>query len=348
MKCGYANGMNPEMNKKIAIIGAGSIGCYVGGRLAAAGANVNLVGRARIGEAIRQHGLHVTDYLDYEQQLPLSDTLTFSESLDNTADADLILVCVKSAATAEVAQDLAQRIAPSTLIISLQNGLNNAAVLREHLPNNRCLAGMVQFNVINRGDGKFHQGSEGGLECEADSATAPLLPLFEASGLGLEQPQDFLAVQWAKLLLNLNNPINALSGVPLKEELSQRDFRRCLAAAQAEALSLLNQAGIKPAKLTPLPPHWIPKLLTVPTWMFKLLANKMLAIDPLARSSMWEDLEAGRKTEIDYLNGEVVALAEKLGTSARINHRLIELIRDAENGGKRDWQAAELLQTITD
>ncbi len=117
---------------------------------------------------------------------------------------------------------------------------------------------MVQFNVINRGDGKFHQGSEGGLECEAHQSTEPFLPLFKQSGMGLEQPADFLAVQWAKLLLNLNNPVNALSGLPLKQELSQRDFRRCLAAAQAEALSLLKQADITPAKLTPLPPHWIP------------------------------------------------------------------------------------------
>ncbi|MDD9892911.1 MAG: 2-dehydropantoate 2-reductase, partial [Gammaproteobacteria bacterium] len=290
--------MSDKICNTITIIGAGSIGCYVGGRLAAAGAKVNLIGRTRIGDAIKTHGLHVTDYLGYDQQLSLSDTLTFTESLDSAANADLILVCVKSAATAEVAQDLAKLIPPSTVVISLQNGLNNAAVLREHLPNNTCLAGMVQFNVINRGDGKFHQGSEGGLECEAHEATAPFMPLFDACGLGLEQPQDFLAVQWAKLLLNLNNPINALSGVPLKEELSQRDFRRCLAAAQAEAIGLLNHANIKPAKLTSLPPHWIPTLLTVPTWLFKLLANKMLAIDPLARSSMWEDLEAGRKTEI--------------------------------------------------
>lgn len=338
--------MKQKINHKIAIIGAGSIGCYVGGRLAAAGASVNLVGRARIGEAITAHGLQVTDYLGYDQQLRLSQTLTFSESLDAAAEADLILICVKSAATAQVAAELAQGIKPNTLVISLQNGLNNAAVLRQHLPNNVCLAGMVQFNVINRGDGKFHQGSEGGLECEAHAATAPFMALFERSGLGLEQPQDFLAVQWAKLLLNLNNPINALSGVPLKEELSQRDFRRCLSLAQSEALGLLKQAGITPAKLTPLPPHWIPKLLTVPTWLFRLVANKMLAIDPLARSSMWEDLEAGRQTEIDYLNGEVVQLAASLGTSAPINATLIALIKAAEQGGNRHWQAAELLNKL--
>jgi 2-dehydropantoate 2-reductase len=80
--------------------------------------------------------------------------------------------------------------------------------------------------------------------------------------------------------------------------------------------------------------------------MFKLLANKMLAIDPLARSSMWEDLEAGRKTEIDYLNGEVIALAESLDSQAPVNQSLIELIRDAENGGRRGWSASDLRQQL--
>lgn len=334
------------MKHSIAIIGAGSIGCYVGGRLAAAGAQVTLIGRPRIGDSIAEHGLHITDYLGYEQRLALSDTLKFSEDLSAAHDADLLLICVKSAATAEAATELAAQLKPTALLISLQNGLSNADTLRHYLPQQTCLAGMVQFNVLNLGNGHFHQGSEGGLECEANAATTALMPLFKQSGLGLQQPQNFLAVQWAKLLLNLNNPINALSGLPLKQELSQRDFRRCLAAAQSEALQLLTQADIQPAKLTPLPPHWIPKLLTVPTWLFKLLANKMLAIDPLARSSMWEDLEAGRATEIDYLNGEVVRLATQLGRTAPINSKLIELIRAAENGGNRQWQAADLLQAL--
>ena len=334
------------MSTKIAIIGAGSIGCYVGGRLAAAGADITLVGRQRIGNAIAEHGLTVTDFLGYRQQLPLSDKLRFSEQTSAAKDADIALICVKSAATDSLARELKTILNPNTIVISLQNGLGNAAVLREYLSEQICLAGMVQFNVINRGEGQFHQGSEGGLECEANPSMLPHIALFDRSGLGMAQPQDFLSIQWAKLLLNLNNPINALSGVPLKQELSQRDFRRCLAMAQAEAINLLNVAGIKPAKLTPLPPHWIPKLLTVPTWMFKLLANKMLAIDPLARSSMWEDLEAGRPTEIDYINGEVVELAKQLNRQAPVNQRLIDLIRAAEQGGNRQWAANQLLAAL--
>lgn len=334
------------MKINIAIIGAGSIGCYVGGRLSAAGANVTLIGRQRIGQALQDNGLTVTSYLGYSHHAPLGPALRFSESTDVAADADIVLICVKSAATESLAKELKAILKPNTIVISLQNGLGNAATLRQYLNDQVCLAGMVQFNVINRGDGQFHQGSEGGLECEANPAMLPYIDCFDRSGLGMAQPDDFLSIQWAKLLLNLNNPINALSGLPLKQELSERDFRRCLSKAQSEALHLLAVAKIKPAKLTPLPPTWIPKLLTVPTWAFKLLANKMLAIDPLARSSMWEDLEAGRKTEVDYINGEVVQLAEQLNRHAPVNQKLIELIRAAENGGKRDWAASDLLAAL--
>ena len=74
------------------------------------------------------------------------------------------------------------------------------------------------------------------------------------------------------------------------------------------ALTLMAAARIQPARLTPLPPHWIPRLMRVPDPLFRRLANRMRAIDPLARSSMWDDLEAGRTTEIDWINGEVIRL----------------------------------------
>jgi len=94
-------------------------------------------------------------------------------------------------------------------------------------------------------------------------------------------------VQWAKFLLNLNNPINALSNLPLRDELSQRAYRRCLAAAQSETLGLLDAEGIQPAKLLPVPMHRFPAILGLPDFLFRRLAGTMLAIDPLARTSMW-------------------------------------------------------------
>ena len=141
---------------------------------------------------------------------------------------------------------------------------------------------------------------------------------------------DMLAVQWAKVLLNLNNSINALSKLPLKAQLSNLQYRQCLAMAQQEALDLLDLAQIKPAKLTAISAHLLPKIMSLPNILFKILSRKMLKIDPLARSSMQDDLIAGRSTEVDWINGEVVKLAHRLNTQAPINQLLIELIKQAE------------------
>jgi 2-dehydropantoate 2-reductase len=169
---------------------------------------------------------------------------------------------------------------------------------------------------------------------------ASYVEAFQRAGLPLTQHDDILPLQWAKLLLNLNNPINALSDLPLRDELAQRAYRRCLAAAQAETLGILDAAGIEPAQLLAVPMHRFPMILRLPDFLFRLLA-----IDPLARTSMWEDLEAGRPTEIDYLNGEVVRLAESLGRTAPVNAELVGLIRAAETD-RRAWSGAELLRAL--
>lgn len=261
-------------------------------------------------------------------------------------DADLVLVTVKSAASTEAGSALARVLKPGAIVISFQNGLHNAEVLRSVMPGTTVLTGMVEFNVISRGNGAFHQGSEGTLDAEAHAGLAPFVAAFAAAGLPLVQHQDMVAVQWGKLQLNLNNAINALSNVPLKEELSQRAFRRCLALAQRELLELLAAVGITPAKITALPPRLLPRMLDVPDFLFRRAASRMLAIDPLARSSMWEDLQAGRTTEVDWLNGEVVKLAQSQNRNAPVNARLVALIRTAERGGKRQWSGEDLLAEL--
>jgi 2-dehydropantoate 2-reductase len=327
------------------VYGAGSIGCYVGGRLLATGSRVTLIGRARLAGELATHGLHLTDWRGADLRVVPAD-VRFATAPAAAAEADLVLVTVKSAATEDAGRELAPVLQPGTLVVSFQNGLHNAAALRAALPQATVLTGMVQFNVIQRGGGHFHEGSEGKLEVEDHPLLAPYLEAFARAGLPLERHDDMLPVQWAKLILNLNNPINALSNLPLKAELSERSFRRCIALAQAEALALVAAAGITPARLTPLPPHWIPRLLVAPDFLFTRLANRMLAIDPQARSSMWEDLEAGRTTEVDYLNGEIVRLAARLGRTAPVNARLVALVRAAEHGGRRDWTGDELHQEL--
>jgi 2-dehydropantoate 2-reductase len=327
----------------VAVFGAGSIGCYVGGRLAGGGADVVLVGREAVAREVGQYGLRVTDWQGADVRV---DEVAFATTPEAVAGAELVLVTVKSGATETAAEQLAEVVGDDTTIVSFQNGLRNAETLRTGLPGRTVLTGMVQFNVVRRGEGVFHAGTEGGLEVEDHPALAPYLDLFERAGLALERHRDMVPVQWAKLLLNLNNPVNALSGLPLKAELEQRAFRRCAALAQAEAIRLLDAAGIKPAKLTPLPPRWIPRLLTAPDVLFTRLAAQMLAIDPLARTSMLDDLEAGRPTEVDYLNGEVVRLAERAHQTAPVNARLVELIREAENHGRRNWSGSDLYDAL--
>ncbi|MEV0946752.1 2-dehydropantoate 2-reductase [Rhodococcus sp. NPDC049939] len=330
---------------RITVFGAGSIGCYIGGRLAAAGAEVTFIGRERIGADIRDHGLRLTDLHGADVSVDAS-AVSFATDLDSAAPADLVIVSVKSADTAEVGAALASAIGPGAIVVSAQNGLDNADTLRKMLPNHVVLAAMVPFNVVRRGPGHFHQGSEGDLEIERHDAVNGFAPAFEGAGLPLQQHDDFRAVQWAKLLLNLNNPINALSDLPLREELSQRPFRRAVAMAQREALDLLTAGGIAVAKLTPLPPRWIPRLLTVPDWLFRVVGGRMLAIDPHARSSMWDDLEAGRRTEVDWISGEVVRLAAAADKDAPVNARLVTLIREAEAGGERRWTGEALVTDL--
>jgi 2-dehydropantoate 2-reductase len=328
----------------ICVYGAGSIGCYVGGRLAATGSRVTFVGRPRLAAEIRAHGLRLTDWRGADLRVA-AEKVRFETEPAAARDADLVLVTVKSAGTEAAGRELAGALKPGALVISFQNGLHNAEVLRAQLPGRTVLTGMVEFNVVNRGRGAFHHGSEGGLAVEDHAGLAPHLVEFADAGLPLARHRDMRGVLWAKLLLNLNNAINALAGVPLKEELSQRAFRQCIALAQDEALALLTAAGITPTRLK-LPPKLIPTLLRVPDAVFRVLAGRMLAIDPLARSSMWEDLQAGRATEIDWLNGEVVRLAQSLERAAPVNGRLVALVLEAEKGGRRDWTGPELLKEL--
>jgi 2-dehydropantoate 2-reductase len=342
MVIGYAG---PRMTR-IAIYGAGSIGCYVGGRLAATGSDVVFVGRERLGRELQTHGLHLTDW-EGAALAVVPDAVRYATTPAAVADAELVLVTVKSAATDDAGRELAPVLPASAVVVSFQNGLHNGGRLREHLPEHVVLTGMVQFNVVNHGTGRFHHGSEGRLEVERHPRLDAYLSAFARAGLPLVVHERMLPVQWAKLVLNLNNPINALSNLPLKTQLSERAYRRCVALVQTEALALLAAAGITPAKLTLLPPAWIPWVLRLPDAVFTRLAGKMLAIDPQARSSMWEDLEAGRRTEVDYLNGEIVRLAERLGRTAPVNARLVALVRAAESGGQRTWSGPDLLADLT-
>lgn len=325
----------------IAVLGAGSIGVYLGGALLAAGGVLRLIGRPRIAREVADNGLWLTDYLGGDVRLPHGtvDVRTQPEAL---AGARFILVTVKSHDTEAAAEDIARHGDSDAIVISFQNGIANANRLKARLPQHRVLAAMVPFNVAHLGPGHWHRGTEGRLHVALDRAVAPLVPLFAAAGLELELSADMPAVLWGKLLMNLNNAVNALSAKPLLAQLADRDYRRVLAASIAEALTVLKAAGITPAQVSRVPPARFPMLLRLPDWLYRQLASRQVRIDPKARSSMAEDLDQGRATEIDGLNGEIIRLGVEHQVPTPVNNALVELIRTAETGDPRRFSGAAL------
>jgi len=333
------------MQPHIVVHGAGSVGCYLGGCLAAAGAFVTLLGRPRLQAEVSKHGMLLTDLHGNERRVPVG-SIDFVTDPAVLASADLILITVKSLATEQAAAELRAHALQSALLISFQNGVSNAAVLRQRLPPRTVLAGMVPFNVLHRAAGHWHRGTEGEPLVARHPALQPYLNRFADAGLPLHERDDMQGVLWGKLLLNLNNAINALAGLPLREQLAQRTYRRCLALCMEEALTIMNAAQITALQLARIAPSRMPTLLSLPDWLFSRLAGRMLMIDPLARSSMWEDLQRGRATEIDYLNGEIVRLAAAYGRAAPVNAQVTTLVKAAEQGGRSDWSGPELLMQL--
>ncbi len=309
----------------VLVMGAGAIGCFVGGRLAAAGVPVHFVGRPRVLQALRQQGLTVSDLEASTQSVPAAQ-LSLHERCAGL-QAGLVLLCVKSGATARAAGELGTALPPGTPVLSLQNGIGNAALAQHQAPHLACIAGMVPFNVAEVAAGHFHRGTSGLLAAQEHPLLQGWLPAFAQAALPLQLHADMRPVQWGKLLMNLNNPVNALSGLPLRAQLLDAGYRRVVAALQDEALAAMAAAGIRPARLTPLPASRMPAVLRLPTPVFRLLAARMLRIDASARSSMADDLALGRSTEIDTMCGEVARLAASTGRSAPLNERISAMVR---------------------
>lgn len=309
------------------------IGLYVGGLLALH-ADVMLVGRESMLEPLAD-GLRLTD-VDGLDNTVSSDRFRTASSPDALAGADLVLVTVKSMGTADAAAAIAGHAPAGAPIISFQNGVSNPDRLRAALPGRIVLAGMVPFNVAQRGPAHFHRGTAGGLKVEASDALLPFEAAFISAGLPLDQSSNIVGVQWGKMLVNLNNAINAISGVSLADELRQRDFRRAWAMSITEAMTLVRAAGIDLVDPLPMPLALMPQIMRLPDTLYRYVmlsaSGGKVRVDPHARSSMADDLARGRKTEVDYLQGEVVRLAERLGRKAPVNARLVELVRDAEAG----------------
>ena len=310
-----------------------------------AGLDVRFIGRASFASDIGQHGLTLTDYADWEASLP-PQLVDYRTEPDGLVEADIIALCVKSGATADAARQIAEHGRDGATVISFQNGISNVEVLERELGKRfTVVRGMVPYNVAYLGDGRFHKGVAGDLYADDRPETRELTQRVGRSPASLKLSEDMLALAWGKLLINLNNAVSALSGRTLLEELRERDYRRVFAGSMREGLRLLDKAGIEPAKVGAVGPKLLPWVISSPDWLFHNVFMKGWKIDAKARSSMADDLVAGRTTEVDYINGELVRLAKRLGADALVNRKIVELIRKAEAGAP-PWPPTKLRREV--
>jgi len=318
----------------IAIFGAGSIGCYLGGQLAHAGADITFIGRQRFKSDIEANGLTLTHFEREEIKLK-PDQFTFSLDPKDIGPSDIILLTTKSQDTAEATKAIKAHAKADAIIISLQNGVSNPDVLRGTL-SQPILGAVVPFNVTGKGPGRFHCGTEGDLTVQNmdDPRLEALQAIFAKAEQGLVISDDILSVQWGKLIVNLNNAFNTLTGGTLREGLLQRDYRRGLALVVEEGLSVARGAGIEPAAFGKADATKMIKILRLPNFLYKIIMNKIVKIDTAARSSMLDDLEMGRVSEIDYLQGEIVRLADKTGQNSPHNKTIYNMVGEAFSKGQ--------------
>ena len=332
---------------RIGVLGAGAIGTYVGAKLLLAGHEVVLVGR--LGKEIAEHGITLSDHTGASASVPAS-RVTYVEAPEALADSDAVLVTVKSMATEDAARPLASILKRRTTIVSLQNGVSNAPRLRAVLPEHDVLAGMVPFNVARTGPGHFHNGTDGPLAIERRGGIEkPIAAALRDAKFDVETRSDIEGVQWSKLVVNLNNAVNALAGVPIRAQLADRKYRLVMAACVREALAATRAAGIVLARVGKMIPSLAPIVLSLPNAIFFTVARTMVKVDPQAKSSMLDDLERKRVTEVDYLNGEIVRLADAHGVSAPANRAVVLLVKAAEvkREGSPRMSSSALLDAVS-
>jgi len=316
---------------RVAIIGAGAIGCYLGTMLAQSSEfDLLFIGRERMALEAAAYGLTAQDLEGGCHRLTSPAVYTEFEALRT---AQLVLVTVKALDLETLLPQLAHYLSADCLVVAMQNGVAVAPLYQQFLPQT-VLRAIVPFNVVKISQGFYARttGADMIWQQSDDPRIRAVLEQLHHQGITSKQLENVKAAEFGKLLLNLNNAINALSDLPLQQQLLQRPYRLLLAAAMKELLDLCRRLNIKTYSYTSIPNSYIPLLLQTPNWLFKRLAKKMLAISPDARSSMWDDIQAGKATEIAFLNGAVVTLAEQLKLDAPVNRLLVQLVKRKEQG----------------
>lgn len=309
---------------RVGVIGAGAIGCFVSALLAnATRCQVTLLARSRQLLQLKQQGVQAVWQKGQTPQL----FIPVSCEMADLACMDVLVLCVKATALNETCAQIAAHIPNTVPVLLLQNGIGIKELVSSKLQN-PLWRGLVPFNVVQTAPSHYTQTSGGVLCLQTQNSVLfdPIVQAF-AQGPSVQCMSDIQAVEYGKLLLNLNNALNALANVPLKTQLQQRAWRKILAAAMREWLAVCEATQVTPMKMTALPPRWLPNALELPDWLFRKLAASMLRIDPQARLSMWFDVSQHKETEIDFLNGAVVDIATALGLAAPVNRWITTQIK---------------------
>ena len=290
---------------KIAIMGAGAVGSYYGGLLARAGHQVVLIGRAAHADAVRHGGLRLQT-TSFDQTLALES----GTEPQAVAGADWVLVCVKAGDTEAAAAAIAPHLRDGALVLSLQNGIDNAERLQSLLPRQRVQPVLVYAAVELASPGHVRHHGRGELVIGAGPDSAGIAQVFGGAGVPVEVLADIRSAQWSKLLVNCAyNALSAISRLPYGRMIQGPGIEQVMRDAVAECLAVARAEGVE---------------LPADSWeRVRALADAM----PTQQSSTAQDLARGRRSEIDQLNGHVVHRGEALGVPTPVNRTLHALVR---------------------
>ena len=305
---------------RIAVMGAGAVGCYFGGMLARAGASVTLIGRPRHVEAITSSGLFL-DTLHFQQQIAVAA----SSDLSAARRAEIVLFCVKTYDTEEAAQALAMHLAPGAVVVSLQNGVDNVERIRS-AAKIEAIPAVVYVACAMTAPGRVKHSGRGDLVIgevwsndRLKRALEGIATLFERSGIPCRVSENIAGDLWTKMIINCAyNAISALGRAKYHMLARNRWTRDLMKQVTEEAIAIARGAGVR-----------LPDVDMVETvWK---LADTMSQ----ATSSTAQDIARGRRTEIDSLNGYLVRRGAELGVATPVNqtlHGLVKLLEESVVG----------------
>jgi len=302
---------------KIAVVGAGAVGGYFGGMLARAGAPVMFIGRTAFVNAVSQQGLFL-DTMQFQERVRVEA----STDLAAAHDAQMVLFCVKTTDTAETARELARVLVPDAIIVSMQNGVDNAEQIQS-VSGLQALPAAVYVAASVPAPGTVKHVGRGDLVLgPQNEITERVAGVFNRAGVPCRISENLAGELWTKLLWNCAlNALSALGRVTYGEILSSPDAKQLLEAVVYEVLAVAKASGVKPAGLED-PKAALPGAYKI--------AEQMSA----TRSSTAQDMMRGKKTEIDSLNGFVVRRARELNIPTPVNHALFTLVKLAEKSSQ--------------